>query len=256
MKTTDVLTDLHCHILPGIDDGAQNYEVSKALLLEQKKQGVEQIVFTPHFWSWEKSTKDFLQGRYNAAKEISGLLDELGIRWNAGAEVRLTPELIDLDMSNFQFVDTDYLLLEWPFTQQPLYGEDFVYSLLEKGIRVIFAHIERYEYFWRKPEVLDDYINHGVICQINPGILLHEETRKQALHRIRDGYIHILSSDAHNMDRRPPRLKEAYEVIEEELGRDYAVWFMQNGNAVFFNEEIKPIEIKKKKKSIFGFFGK
>lgn len=218
------ITDLHCHILPGIDDGAQDIEMTRALLEEELRQGVKHIVFTPHFYADKMSARQFMINRYKAAVKANPILDELGIEWSAGAEVRLVPELLDFstkEIARFKYVDTNYLLLEWPFTQYPVWGDQIVDSLLDRGVRPLFAHIERYPYFWNHIRELDEYIEDGCLCQVNPGTLIHESTRNQTLHLIKEGYIHVLSSDAHNMTKRPPRLKEAYDIVEAGLGSYY-----------------------------------
>ena len=233
-----VITDLHCHILPGIDDGAKDLETAAALLKEQKAQGVEQIVFTPHFWSWQKSLSRFVKDRYQAAAQLEEILNELEIRWSAGAEVRLTPDLLKLDLTPLNIVDTPYFLLEWPFNQFPVYGREVVDRIEDAGYIPIFAHIERYDYFWKSPQELDDYIDEGIVCQINPGILINSETRKYALKMIKDGYVHVLSSDTHNMDSRPPHLKLAYQIVEKNLGRKYSERLRINADRVFHGEQI------------------
>ena len=233
-----VITDLHCHILPGIDDGAKDLETAVSLLKEQKAQGVEQIVFTPHFWSWQKSLSRFVKDRYQAAAQLEGILNELEIRWSAGAEVRLTPDLLKLDLTPLNIVDTPYFLLEWPFNQFPVYGREVVDRIEDAGYIPIFAHIERYDYFWKSPQELDDYIDEGIVCQINPGILINSETRKYALKMIKDGYVHVLSSDTHNMDSRPPHLKLAYQIVEKNLGRKYSERLRINADRVFHGEQI------------------
>lgn len=233
-----VITDLHCHILPGIDDGAKDLETAVSLLKEQKVQGVEQIVFTPHFWSWQKSLSRFVKDRYQAAAQLEEILNELEIRWSAGAEVRLTPDLLKLDLTPLNIVDTPYFLLEWPFNQFPVYGREVVDRIEDAGYIPIFAHIERYDYFWKSPQELDDYIDEGIVCQINPGILINSETRKYALKMIKDGYVHVLSSDTHNMDSRPPHLKLAYQIVEKNLGRKYSERLRINADRVFHGEQI------------------
>lgn len=238
MSEKMMITDLHCHILPGIDDGAQSLEESVALLKEQKNQGVTKIVFTPHFWSFQKTIKQFAKDRYNAAVQLSPILDELGIEWGAGAEVRMTPELLQMDLKPLNFVGTKYFLLEWPFTQFPLYGREVVDKIQELGYTPIFAHIERYEYFWNDPEALDEYIEEGVVCQINPGILLNSSTIKHAMKMIKNGYVHVLSSDAHSMEKRPPHLKLAYEVLEKGAGRKTAEMMRRNADRIFRGEDI------------------
>jgi protein-tyrosine phosphatase len=252
MKKTREITDIHCHILPGIDDGAKDLDVTTALLREEKRQGVTRIAFTPHFYADRMNVKEWFQNRYNAAKKTQPVLEELGIEWSAGAEVRLVPELLDMDLSRFQYIDSGYLLLEWPFNQYPVWGNEVVDGLFDKGITPVFAHIERYPYFWNHIEELDSYIEQGCLCQINPGTLIHESSRKYTIQLIKRGYIHVLSSDAHNMDRRPPRLQEAYEIIDDELGKDKGDWLAENARKIVYGEEID-IELKKKRR--FHLFG-
>lgn len=251
MKKGDVITDLHCHILPGIDDGSPDLDMTRKLLEEEKRQGVTQIVFTPHFWSWQKTVRQFEKDRYGAAVKAAPLLDELKIQWTAGAEVRMTPELLEMDLKKFIYVNSGYFLLEWPFDQFPLYGEEVVSNIMNLDARPIFAHIERYDYFWNDPEALDDYIHAGVVCQTNAGTIIHHNTRKKALEYIKKGYIHVLSSDAHNMETRPPKLLEAYEIVEKELGRRYAEELMRNADGIFHGEDIT---VRKPGEKLHRFF--
>lgn len=232
------IADLHCHILPGIDDGAKDLDTALALLKEQKEQGVTKIVFTPHFWSFQKNIKQFSKDRYNAAVELAPYLEEMGIEWGAGAEVRMTPELMKMDLKPLNIVNTPYFLLEWPFNQFPLYGREVVDQIEELDYIPVFAHIERYDYFWFNPKALDEYLDEGVVCQINPGILMNSETRKYALKMIKEGYVHILSSDAHSMEKRPPHLKLAYQIVEKGLGRRYSEQLRRNAEMIFHGEEI------------------
>ena len=251
MGRTDVITDLHCHILPGIDDGAADLTVTRALLEEELRQGVKQIMFTPHYYCSVKTQKQYMQDRYNAAVSAEPILKELGIDWSAGAEVRMEYGLFEEDLAPLRYIDTPYLLLEWPFTQYPIWGEDIVYGLLDRDIRPLFAHIERYDYYWSKPEDLSEFIENGVLCQINAGALIHRNTRKQALRLIKENYVHVLSSDAHNMDKRPPRLKEAYDIVESELGRKVKEQLLSNADDLFHGRDI---EAKKPGKKRFSFF--
>ncbi len=238
MKDSDIITDLHCHILPGIDDGAKNIDVTRALLEEEKRQGVTQIAFTPHFWIWQKEPKKYMRDRYNAAVETADLLEELGITWSVGAEVAMRPEILDVNLKRFVYVDTRYLLLEWPFLNYPLYGDAIVQKLWDADITPVFAHIERYSYFWKDTDLLKEYLDDGVLCHINASTVIRKESRKHALKLIKEGCIHFLCSDAHNMEKRPPRLKEAYEIVEKELGYSYVKKMLENADAVFHGREL------------------
>jgi protein-tyrosine phosphatase len=247
-----MLTDLHCHILPGIDDGAQTSAIARKLLEEEKKQETGQIMFTPHYYSWMGSAEDFREKRDKAAEITAPILKELGISWNTGAEVRMTPRILQEDLQCLVFGSSEYLLLEWPFVAYPDFGRNETEYLMRNGLKLIFAHIERYDWFWNHPDILAQYISKGVLCQINTGTVIRRDTRRKALRYIREGYVHILSSDAHNMDERPPKLKEAYDIVEKKLGTSAKQKLLDNADAVFNGRDI-PICFPEEDRS--GLFG-
>lgn len=226
-------TDLHCHILPGIDDGAPDLEAAEALLLTQKEQGIRQILFTPHFYANQMELDSFLRRRYKSAVQIAGFCASHEIAGALGAEVRMESELLELELKPLALADTPYLLLEWPFVGYPLWGKEVVRRVFDAGLRPVFAHIERYDYFWEEPENLRGYIAEGVLCQMNASTVLRQSTRKQALQLIREGYVHVLASDAHSMKHRPPQLGEAFQVIRDKLGAAVEQRLRENADLVF-----------------------
>lgn len=237
-KTVQPITDLHCHILPGVDDGARDVTVSEALLREERAQGVMQIMFTPHFYPHRMTLDDFLLRRYEGARQIVGLCERLGLAGALGAEVHMAPELAKMDLRPLAFADTPYLLLEWPFAGYPLWGDSVVYAALDQGLTPIFAHIERYDYLFFQPERLEDYAGQGVLFQMNADTLLSASDQKQGMLLIKNALVHVLSSDAHNMDKRPPRLEQAYAAVEKKLGHKTVERLKTNANHVFRGEEL------------------
>lgn len=215
-------SDLHCHILPGIDDGARDLDETRALLRLECEQDIRQILFTPHFYAKRMTLEGFLQARSAAAELAAPVCRQLCVSWALGAEVRMEPELLELELAPLGLADTGFLLLEWPFTTYPLWGDEVVRRVFDSGKRPIFAHIERYDYFFEAPERLTDFIADGVLCQMNASTLLRKDVQKQALRLIRDGYVHVLSSDAHSTDKRPPQLGQAFQVVEDKLGQETA----------------------------------
>ena len=133
MAVSKVLTDIHCHILPGIDDGAKDPDMSGALLLSEKQQGVSKILFTPHYYANEISVDGFIRRRADALERMQKTLERLEIETALGAEVRMQEELIGMDMRPLRMGDTPYLLLEFPFLSgtYPLWGEMIVEQLLD-----------------------------------------------------------------------------------------------------------------------------
>ena len=106
------LTDLHCYILPGIDDGAQNPDISGALLLSEQQQGIRQIMFTPHFYAHDLKVEDYCRHRNAAYESMKETIGRLGLVTALGAEVRMDEELFDIDFSDLRMGDSRYLLLE------------------------------------------------------------------------------------------------------------------------------------------------
>lgn len=233
------LTDLHCHILPGVDDGAADRGEARALLDAQASQGVGQILFTPHFYAERMTPEDFLRNREEAARQMEEDWGALGITGALGAEVRMEQQLLDLELKPLALGQTGYLLLEWPFSATyPLWGGDVVRRVYDSGNRPVFAHVERYEFFFREPERLAPFLAEGALCQMNAATLLRESTHKQALKLIRDGYVHILSSDAHSMEHRPPRLAEAFRVVASRLGEKTAQRLLRNADDIFNGRQV------------------
>ena len=128
------MTDLHCHILPGIDDGARDVETAIALLSMEKEQGVDKIVFTPHFRCDDIGLDEFLEARDSA---FNLLMDSLpsdlksSFDFKLGAEVYFSPTLSRVDFSKLCFTDTSYMLVELPFTSgvRPAFLDEILFDI-------------------------------------------------------------------------------------------------------------------------------
>lgn len=234
-----MLSDLHCHILPGIDDGARDDIMSGALLASEEAQSVKQIIFTPHYYADRMEPGTFMQSRDQAFERMKETIGTLGLSAMKGAEVRMQEKLLAMDLSGLRMGDTHYFLLEWPFSSYPFWGEDIVFKLLDAGIRPLFAHIERYEYFFRNEENLEYFRNLGCLFQVNADTVLNPRQQSQVFHLIRDGYLHIVASDAHNTGGRPSNLKKAMDCISDNLGEETAGWLNRNADDIFHDREVK-----------------
>ena len=146
------MTDLHCHILPGIDDGAKDVSVSLELLRKEYEDGVRNIAFTSHFNSERTTVEAFLEKRAAAYARLTEALKEepMDFRFKLGSEVYFSPNLCELDAKALCMGDTAYMLIEFPTTHKPHFIKQTLYALQEQGILPLIAHIERYPY------VLDD----------------------------------------------------------------------------------------------------
>lgn len=214
------MIDIHSHILPGMDDGSRSVEESVRLLETSARQGVEWIAATPHFYAVENSPGQFLRRRDEAVRRLMEAWQPTFPRLALGAEVYYfdgisrTEELDGLKLEN-----TDLLLLEMPFSA---WSSRMVAEVLDiqsrRGTQVLLAHIERY-IACQKPELLHTLLASGVKIQCNADFFLNWRTKRRALRMLRQGEVHFLGSDCHNMTSRPPRLGEAMQVIDKALGR-------------------------------------
>ena len=207
------MLDFHSHILPGIDDGSQSVEESRALM--------ESLIATPHFYADEQSVDRFLSKRQAAYQRLmaSGKGDLLPIR--LGAEVRYYPGISRLDgLEKLCVEGTSVLLLEMPFTK---WSQTTVQEVLEIAnlydVTIVLAHIERYV-FLQRSEVLYGLRNAGVLFQVNASSFVDWKMRRYVFRLMNRYGVHLLGSDCHNLQKRPPQMGEATRLIRKKYGKD------------------------------------
>lgn len=242
------LTDLHTHILPGIDDGAQDLDTALQLLQAQKASGVERVALTPHFYPVEEELDNFLEKRRQAWDLLRSAWDEKTMpRLRLGAEVHFSPCLADMDLRELTLQETDYMLLELPDVMQPTFLEPVVQQILDGGITPILAHVERCVYFAEKPAKLQHLIEMGALAQISLRMLHNKRMRKFAEICLQKNAAQIIASDIHCAENAALGVLAA-GMQEELVGRAEvfarAVW--DNAQLPTFT----PIPIQKK---LFGY---
>jgi protein-tyrosine phosphatase len=219
------MIDLHCHLLPGLDDGAGSLPVSIAMAKAFVADGVSIVACTPHI----------LPGLYHnrgpeirhATAALQQDLDEAGIplRLTTGADNHVVPDfLAQLRTGHLlSLADTRYVLVEFPHHVAPPRIEDAMFLLITGGFVPILTHPERLSWIGTHYEVIKKLKTMGVWMQVTAGSLLGAFGRN-ALYwgerMLGEGLVHILATDAHDTSRRPPNLG---------LGRDAAA--MRVGNA-------------------------
>lgn len=222
------MTDLHTHILPGMDDGARTTEDSLAMLRAQREQGVDTVVLTPHFYRDRERPERFFSRREACFDALTKALNALPReerdslpRLILGAEVAWRPNLSDWEeLPRFCIGNTQNILLELPFSPWNDQMIHQIYDMVGRtGILPVIAHLERYLKIQR-PELIRDVMDLGVPVQVSSDIFLHPLTRGVGLKMLKRGQAHLLASDCHNMTSRPPSLAPAFEVVRRKLGED------------------------------------
>ena len=219
------MTDLHTHILPGMDDGASNLAVSVAMLLEERRQGVDTVVLTPHFYRDIESPGSFLKRRGKAMQQLATAMAAYERRDRANyPELKLGAEVAwVLNMSQWSELDrlcyegTDMILVEPPVQPwtQSLFRD--LYGIIDRGLTPVIAHIDRY---WdrQEPEKLRQLCSMGIPIQISAECFLSWGPRGKALNYLKKGMASLLISDCHNLSNRRPNLGQAMKFVQAKLG--------------------------------------
>ena len=240
------LVDLHCHILPGIDDGARDLNISMALLRKEIQDGVAGIVFTPHFHYERISVENFAAKRRAAFLQVAKAAKETGLPLAAklGAEVYFTTALPSLDLRALAFAKSNYILIEFPTTCHPAGIDETLYAVRQRGYTPILAHVERYPFVTEDPTLLYNWVSEGCLAQINASGLVREgRTAHWLLKLLKWNLVHLLCTDCHSIDTRPPNLKDGMAQISSSTAK----LLQKNAIDVYLNKEIsikEPIEPK------------
>jgi len=220
-----LMIDLHCHILPGLDDGSPNLATSLEMARIALNDGIETIVATPH--SSVDAGPTPAQIRMATQQLQVALADhDLPLTILPGAEVRAHPDLMAL-IAEGQIMTIadqgDYLLLEPPLIGVPNYLEQLCFQLQIAGITPLLAHPERTELYRQEPQVYQRLAERGCLLQVNAESIRGSEgrsTRNNSLRLLRDGLTDILASDAHNATSRPPVLSDVRREVMHIVGKD------------------------------------
>lgn len=220
----DGLVDLHCHILPDVDDGADNLEETRRLLQMESNDGVRTVIFTPHYRGgmFETSMERILES-YEMAKNIAG---RLGIDTYLGCEYHVGPELLRdfKEKRHPTLAGSDFILTEFSHSHSFSTIQRIVYEAVSQGYHPVLAHIERYPCLAdiEKVELLS---NMGGYIQVNAGSILGEDGRRLKGYcktLMKRNLIHFVGSDCHHVNERMPNLGKCYRHILKKMGNAYA----------------------------------
>lgn len=248
------MVDLHCHILPGIDDGAKTVEDSVELLSAHRRQRIRSVMLTPHFNFERTDIKSFCERRAKSLELLTGSQEfiDTEITVKTGAEVFFSVRLNEENVEPLCFEGTNYILIELPVNSRPYGLTHTLRALLNDGYIPILAHVERYPYIAEDPTVLYDLVMQGCLAQVNAGAILKDSERsKIAMKYLKWELAQVISSDAHSMGKRPPNIKPAMNVIESKLGSQYTRWLDKNSEDIF-NGRYVDLPVVKKPKKFFG----
>ncbi|MBE6958439.1 MAG: hypothetical protein E7447_04735 [Ruminococcaceae bacterium] len=217
------MTDLHTHILPKMDDGAQSVKEALEMLQAQAEQGVDAVALTPHYYGREESIKDFLARRDAAFKQLSRAAEGKDVpQMILGAEVAWMPNMAEWpELEKLCYQGSNVILVELPMTPWTDATFQQLYKMENRrGVTPMIAHFDRY-FQCQKERNIHRLLETGYPIQISAGSLYRFFTRHKPMSMLKycDG---ILISDCHNMEDRRPNIGGAMTIVAKKLGNQMA----------------------------------
>lgn len=224
--------DVHSHILPQIDDGSASIRESLSLLHLEAQQGIETVIATPHFYPEQDDPERFLRRReaaymrLKAAMQGENRLPDIKL----GAEVYFFRTMGDSEALKQLTIDPKRcILIEMPHAPWTQGMYRVLTDVREKQDLIpVVAHVDRYIRRFHTYGIPEKLSQMPVLVQANASFFLDRSTSAMALRMLSRGQIHLIGSDCHNLQARPPRLGEAIELIRRKLGDDALAWIEQN----------------------------
>lgn len=254
------MIDLHCHILPGVDDGAQSLSDSINMAKIAIEQGIHKIVATPHHLnnSYENPKQSIIE-RVQLLNEALHK-EKIELEVLPGQEVRIHGEMIDgfLKEEILPVNHTPYILVEFPSNHVPRYTEKLFYNLQMKGLIPVIVHPERNQEIIERSDILYQLVKKGALTQITAASICGDfgkKIRNFSLQLVEANLTHFIASDAHNITNRGFKMREAFGVIGQKYGNEMVYYFEENAALVTEGMQVYKEEPERiKKKRLFQFF--
>lgn len=230
------MIDFHCHIIPGFDDGSKDVTESLEMLKMMKKQGVDIVCATSHYYPTKESPAHFLKRREAAFDKLrKELTDDLPII-KLGAEVQYFEGMSNADnLADFKIESTNLLLIEMPFQKwSSRMIEEIVEINSRKNYQVVLAHIERYFKF-NSLDVFSYLSGCGIMLQSNASYFESFFDKNKALKLVGSGLINMIGSDSHNTTDRPVNIEAGFKAIEKKFGKKMIRKMDEFSHSLFFD---------------------
>ena len=259
------MIDIHCHILPNVDDGSESLEESITMAKIAESEGITKIVNTSHChfdFKYKKGNELKLElEKFNQALKE----ENINIEVLLGNELYYTSDLIERfnELDFFSMNNSKYILMEFSPINFPKNIEDVIYEIKIRGYIPIIAHAERYKQVQEDVNIVLDCIKEGALIQVNASSILGkngekaEDTSKKLLD---NNMVHFVATDAHSSNRRRPLIKDSYNYILRNYGKEVSEkLFIENPTAVIENRDISilnPTKYEEKRSFLKRLFRK
>ncbi|WP_373230151.1 tyrosine-protein phosphatase [Cohnella sp.] len=231
------MIDIHTHILPGLDDGAANWDETLNMARAAVSEGITTIIATPHHANgfYNNLAVEVAQHTLRINEQLIAAGVPIAIM--PGQEIRVHDDLLEAWYREelLSLAGSNYVLIEMPSSRIPREMSELIHELQIMKLKPIIAHPERNAEIAKHPERLAALVEEGALAQVTTHSLLGGFGRRieqAAWSLCKSGLIHIVSSDAHHLERRGFRMREAYDVIRERMGEQWESYFLNNARCV------------------------
>lgn len=224
------MIDMHCHLIPGVDDGVKDINEAIEILRQSQEYGVSDVIITPHY----RPTKEYVETTEGLLQKLQKLKDELKkqdiqVNLHLGREIDEAKDIKELLNNNevCSLNGTNLLLIDFGVNKSKI--TDYIYETRLLGYKVVVAHVERYKYI-ESHQCFDNLKKEGAFLQVNASSIVSPRNirmKKRIKYLFKNKLVDFVASDAH---RNPDSYKifdKAYKVISKKYGQEYA-------NAVFY----------------------
>lgn len=254
------MIDIHCHILPSLDDGAKDLSESLAMAEAAVKEGIHTIIATPHYKNnlFENKSIDIL----GAVEELGRHLKEANIPLTLlpGQEPRISGEFLS-DVANQEILtlaNTKYLFIELPNGHVPRYTEQLLFDIQLEGLIPIIVHPERNTEIIEQPDLLYRFVKKGALTQVTAASItgaFGKKIRRFSFDLIENQLTHFIASDAHNLTNRSFHMKHAFKLVEAMYGIEMVYLYKENAQRLVAGQNVmKDIPQRIRRKKVFGIF--
>jgi protein-tyrosine phosphatase len=254
------MIDLHCHILPNVDDGPKGLAESVEMARQAVQQGIKTIIATPHHRN--EKYENHGQTIFRQVEEFNRVLksENLDLTVLPGQETRIFGEMVEaLESSEILPLNQGkYVFVELPSGHVPRYTGQLLFDIQLKGFVPVIVHPERNQEIVENPEVLYQLVKKGALTQVTASSVsghFGKTIKKFSLQLVEANLTHFVASDAHNTFSRGFKMVEAYDVIAKNFGIEAVYMFRENAELVVQGKSVyREVPERVKKKRILGLF--
>lgn len=256
------MIDIHSHILPSVDDGSKDMEMSIEMARMYLENRIGKVIATPHYIEGiDNNSREDNRARLEELK-LELKKQQIDLEVLLGNEVLVSLEMLEkLDRGEISTLNgSRYVLIEFPMFDIPMYTEDIIYELLIKGYVPIIAHPERNLRIMEDPNILYNYIKNGALAQLNLPSLegkYGNKIKETAKILLRHNMIHFVATDSHSNRNRSPNVDRSLDILRSIVSRaEFRNLTLRNPQSIVEDNviDIEGPEEYIKSKSIFGFF--